>query len=191
MLEATSSDVSSSDWTEIWSRFGKDVLASKGYDFSQQPKLLGICFARSLRNSNADDVSKVVLDMQVAMTSSASNVHASSKQALSECLLPVVSCSSCDVDKLEDALKLADDEKANALIQSCFTVPGGKQLKKDARAMLEKRKEALAIAGRLDSLNNRAKQIFIDNAEKPDHAVKIFANLLIAANIIDALMFCR
>ena len=110
--------------------------------------------------------------MQIGITSSDSNanVHATSKQALSECLLHVASCSSCDVDKLEAALKLADDEKANALIQSCFALACGKQLKKDAQATLSKRKEALAIAARLDAYKDKSKQIFTETAEKPDHA---------------------
>ena len=85
LFEATAAELGDAGLDDIFKRFSRDALVDKGYEFDEQPKLVGILFTRSFRQMDPSELSrKVVALYDVSRSASDELVHRRTRQALSD-----------------------------------------------------------------------------------------------------------
>ena len=107
-------------------------------------------------------------------------LHASTRAALSF-VVPLAYPEKQTVEVLEKAVETMSKEDPSVIVQALLALPGGKVLKKEAIAVLEKRKANTTLTEKINDICARTHVVLATNQHHPHDAVRIFAQHMSAA----------
>ena len=180
--EATIADVGRDD--EVWSLISEESLKSKAYCVQDQSKMLSIFMARRYKGVEREALAKRLQELCQSSISegTASKLHTSTSAALS-IMAPLADPGKQSLEELDKAVEALSKEDSNVILQAVLALPGGKMLTKEARMILERRKENNSMTEKINDICSKSEATLAADRHHPHDAVRIFSQHMSAATL--------